>query len=201
MVQAVAAQLEILGLSLPVLLLLAGGGLIVAEALAPGAHFIVAGISLLVAGLVGLLVGPVLGPTLTIFVMVATVLIAGAATLYGYREFDLYGGSGTGQTSDSEALRGKTGRVTERVSRSGGEVKLDDGGFNPFYQARSMDGEISEGEEVMVIDPGGGNVITVEALSALEDDIDRELERDRVESDRDRDRDRDADPEGDPEAA
>jgi membrane protein implicated in regulation of membrane protease activity len=199
MVQTVAAQLEILGLSLPVLLLLAGGGLIVAEALAPGAHFIVAGVSLLVAGLVGLLVGPVLGPTLTIFVMVATVLVAGGATLYGYREFDLYGGSGTGQTSDSEALRGKTGLVTERVSRGGGEVKLDDGGFNPFYQARSMDGEIPEGEEVMVIDPGGGNVITVEALSALEDDIDRELERDRTESERDHDRDRD--PEGDAEAA
>jgi len=189
MVHAVVAQLEVLDISVPLLLLLAGGGLIVAEALAPGAHFIVAGVSLLVAGLVGLVLGPVLGPTLTIFAMVATVLIAGGVTLYGYREFDIYGGSGTGQTSDSDALRGKTGRVTERVTRGGGEVKLDDGGFNPFYRARSMDGEIAEGEEVMVIDPGGGNVITVEALSALEDDIDRELERDRDRTDRDRDRD------------
>lgn len=186
---------EVLNLSVPVLLLLAGTGLIVAEALAPGAHFIVVGIALLVAGLVGLVVG---STPLGFLLMTLAVLLAGAAAFYGYREFDLYGGKGLSQTSDSDSLRGKTGRVTETVTTAGGEVKLDEGGFNPYYAARSMDGEIPEGTEVMVIDPGGGNVITVEPLSAIEDPIDRELARGRA-ADGDRAHDAESESEREPE--
>jgi hypothetical protein len=43
-----------------------------------------------------------------------------------------------------------------------------------------MDGTIEEGEEVMVVDPGGGNVVTVESMGYVEDDIDRELAADRA---------------------
>ena len=71
--------------------------------------------------------------------------------------------------------------MTERVTPTEGEVKLDNGGFNPRYSARSVDGEIPEGTEVMVIDPGGGNVVTVESVSTGYDDIDRELARGRNE--------------------
>ncbi len=173
----VALQLgEALNLSVPVILLLAGTGLIVAEALAPGAHFIVVGIALLVAGLVGLVVG---SSALGFLLMTLAVILAGAGAFYAYREFDLYGGKGMSRTSDSDSLKGTTGHVTEPVTKSGGEVKLDAGGFNPYYAARSMDGEIPEGTEVMVIDPGGGNVITVEPLEAIEDPIDRELAKGR----------------------
>jgi hypothetical protein len=56
-----------------------------------------------------------------------------------------------------------------------------------------MDGEIPEGTEVMVIDPGGGNVLTVEPLDYVEDRIDRELARGEDDR-RDRDR-RDREPE------
>jgi membrane protein implicated in regulation of membrane protease activity len=162
--------------TLPLLLVIAGLGLTLAEALAPGAHFIVVGVALLLAGIVGLL-----------FPFAATPLVAalfvlgfGAAALWVYREFDFYGGKGSGQTSDSDSLKGKTGRVTERVSQTGGQIKLDSGGFNPFYSARSIHGEIPVGEEVMVVDPGGGNVVTVESLSAVEpDEIDRALARGR----------------------
>jgi membrane protein implicated in regulation of membrane protease activity len=168
---------DLLNLGLPTLLLLIGTALIVAEAFAPGAHFFVAGAALLAAGIVGILV-PV-GGVLQILLLTAVVLVAGVATLYGYRQFDLMTGSGQGQTSDSDSLRGQTGRVTERVTPQEGEVKLDDGGFNPYYRARSVDGEIAEGEEVMVVDPGGGNVITVEAVGAIGDEIDRELARGR----------------------
>jgi membrane protein implicated in regulation of membrane protease activity len=168
-----------LGLPLSLALLLAGTGLLVAEALAPGAHFIVLGIALLVAGLVGVLLPPSLGALIP-FVLALVVLVAGAVSLYAYREFDFYGGKGSGQTSDSEALRGKSGRVTERVTTGDGEVKLEEGGFNPNYQARALSGTIKEGEEVIVVDPGGGNVVTVESVSALGDDsIDRELARER----------------------
>jgi hypothetical protein len=46
-----------------------------------------------------------------------------------------------------------------------------------------MDGEIEVGTEVMVIDPGGGNVVTVAPASGDEDEIDRALARGRREAD------------------
>lgn len=161
---------------LPYLLVVAGVGVSLAEALAPGAHLVVLGVALLAAGLVGLLLGPTAGPV----VLGVLVLVFGALALYGYRELDLYGGKGSGKTSDSSALRGRTARVTERVTPTEGEVKLSEGGgFNPYYAARSVDGEIPAGSEVIVVDPGGGNVVTVESLDGGLDDIDRELARGR----------------------
>jgi membrane protein implicated in regulation of membrane protease activity len=162
--------------TLPLVLVVAGLGLSLAEALAPGAHFVVLGVALLLAGVVGLVLGPLASP----FVLAALVVVFGALALYGYRELDLYGGKGRGQTSDSASLTGRTGRVTERVTPTSGAVKLDSGGFNPNYAARSVDGEIEEDEEVIVVDPGGGNVLTVESLSGGIDDIDRELARERA---------------------
>ena len=165
-------QLDLIGPeTLPLLLIAAGLLLSVAEAIAPGANFIVVGIALLGAGLVGLALGPLASP----FVLGLFVLLFGAIAFYGYHELDIYGGKGMARTKDSASLRGTSGRVTERVTPTAGQVKLDSGGFNPFYQARSVSGEIPEGEEVIVIDPGGGNVLKVESVGALEDDIDREL--------------------------
>jgi membrane protein implicated in regulation of membrane protease activity len=166
--------------TLPLLLLTAGLLLSMAEALAPGANFIVVGIALIGAGLGGLLLSSVVAGAGLVAIMALLTLAFGAAAFYGYHEFDLYGGKGQQQTSDSDSLKGKTGTVTERVTPTGGEVKLAGGGFNPHYSARSMDGEIDEGEEVMVVDPGGGNVVTVESMGYVEDDIDRELAADRA---------------------
>ncbi len=165
--------------SLPLLLLLAGAGIAVLEAVAPGAHFIVLGMALFVAGLVGFLV-PALSGALALAVMVLGV---GAVTLYAYRELEFYQGTGSGRTRDSESLRGRTGRVTERVTETEGQVKLAGGGFNPYYVARSVAGEIPEGEEVVVVDPGGGNVLTVEALDGGVDEIDRALAEYRTDED------------------
>jgi membrane protein implicated in regulation of membrane protease activity len=165
--------------NLPLLLILVGAGLIIAEAFAPGAHFFVVGVALFAAGLVGYLGAFVLPGTVNLVLMSLIVIVASLATLWVYRELDVMGGSGKAKTSDSDSLRGSTGRVTERVTPTEGEIKLADGGFNPYYKARSMDGEIPEGEEVIVVDPGGGNVVTVESVSKIRDDIDRELEADR----------------------
>jgi len=169
--------IDLIGNNLPLFLLLAGAALTIAEAFAPGAHFIVVGVALLVAGLVGVFLPAGLG-ALAPLIMALLVLVAGVATFYVYRQFDFYGGKGTAQTTDSSSLRGAMGHVTERVTPGSGEVKLDQGGFNPYYRARSVDGEIPEGAEVMVVDPGGGNVVTVEAVDGL-DEIDRELSRGR----------------------
>ena len=181
--------------SLPMLLLLAGVVLSIAEALIPGAHFVVLGVALIAAGLVGLLLGPLASPIL----LAALVLAFGGVALYAYRELDLYGGKGVARTRDSDSLKGQTGRVTDRVTPSEGQIKLHEGGFNPFYAARTMRGEIPEGTEVMVVDPGGGNVVKVEPLESIEDPIDRELREGRKSSASDRerpDRERETDTEG-----
>ena len=187
---AIPLQADLLLDQLPLVLVVAGLGLMGLEALAPGAHFVVLGVALLVAGMVGVVLGPVLGlgGVILAVVLAGVVLASGAGTLYAYRKFDFYGGKQMGQTSDSDSLRGKSGRVTERVTQSGGQVKLDGGGFNPYYAARALDGEIPEDERVMVTDPGGGNVVTVEALGAIEGDIDRKLARGREETGDERER-------------
>ena len=201
-----SSALAWVGQNLSLFLLLAGAALVIAEAFAPGAHFIVLGVALLAAGLVGLFLPSGLG-VLAPLILAGLVLVSGAAAFYVYRQFDFYGGTGGEQTSDSDSLRGETGRVTERITATGGEVKLEAGGFNPYYRAKSIDGEIEEGTEVMVVDPGGGNVITVEPLTGGVDEIDRELARERertaadgdgsdaaTDDDRDSDREFETDP-------
>lgn len=167
-------MVEVFGVALPLLLTVLGIALVVAEAMAPGAHFVVLGVAVLAAGLVGLLVPPLGQP----FAAALLVLGFGSAALYVYRRYDFYGGKGTPQTSDSADLVGKQGRVVERVTPSAGRVRLRDGGFDPTYTARSVDGEIPVDVEIIVVDAGGGSVLTVEALDAP-DDIDRELARGR----------------------
>ncbi len=174
----------LLEIGLPALLLLAGLALVIMEALAPGAHLIVVGVALLVTGIIGVGAATVGGPLLFLtapLVLALLTLFVGGVTFYAYREFDLYGGSSKASTSDSDSLKGKTGRVTKRVTTTSGEVKLEGGGFNPYYQARNIDdGEIPEGTQVTVVDPGGGNVVTVASMDASRDPIDRELARDRA---------------------
>ncbi|MBV0923729.1 NfeD family protein [Halomicroarcula limicola] len=176
------AQVDpLFSMSLSLLLFLAGAGLVAAEAFAPGTHFFVLGVALLTAGLVGLFIPASLG-LLAPVILTVVVLLTTAATLWGYRQLDFAGGS-RGQTLSSSSLQGQFGTVTERVTRSSGEVKLEDGGFNPYYQARAIDGDIEEGTEVLVVDPGGGNVLKVEPVGSAGDDIDRALARDRATTD------------------
>jgi len=182
----VPAQVEpLFSMSLSLLLFLAGAGLIVGEALAPGTHFFVLGVALLSAGLVGLFIPASLG-ILAPLILATVVLVTTGLTLWGYRKLD-FNAPGRGQTLSSSSLQGQFGTVTERVTKSDGEVKLEDGGFNPYYQARSASGVIEEGTEVMVVDPGGGNVIQVEAVGEVGDEIDQALERDRSGDNIDRD--------------
>lgn len=169
-------MVEPFGLSLSLFLVLLGTGLCIFEAFAPGAHFIVIGVALLIAGLVGLFVPAAATP----FVLALLVFVVGISALYGYRYFDFYQGSGKGQTQDSEDLRGKRGYAVERVTPRSGNVKLENGGFASTYGARTISGTIEEGEDVVVVDPGGGNVVTVESVNG-QDDIDRELDRERDE--------------------
>ncbi|RQG97874.1 NfeD family protein [Natrarchaeobius chitinivorans] len=165
-------MLEVLLGNMPLVLLSVGLVLMALEALSPGAHLIVVGVALVGAGLIGVL----FPPAADILILAGLTLLIGLAATYVYREFDFYGGKGTAQTKDSGSLAGATGYVTETITTRDGEVKLDEGGFAPYYSARTTSGTIEEGEEIIVLDPGGGNVLTVESLGAIgEDDIDRAL--------------------------
>jgi len=113
--------------NIPLLLLVAGLVLMVLEALSPGAHLIVIGIALVGAGLIGLLFPPVAN----VLVLAGLTLVIGLAAAYVYREFDFYGGKGSGRTTDSDSLSGRTGYVTKTITTRSGEVKLDEGGFAP----------------------------------------------------------------------
>lgn len=150
---------DVLSQSLPLLLLTIGLLLSIAEAFIPGAHFFVVGAALLGAGLVGVL----FPPAANVFALGGMTVLFAALTLYIYRNYAL-NHSEADTTSDSDSLRGQVGYATEQITPMEGEVKLEDGGFDPFYQARTMNGTIDEGEEVIVLDPGGGNVVTVESL-------------------------------------
>ena len=174
---ALQAGLDLLGPeTLPFLLVAAGLVLAILETTAPGAHFIVLGAALFFSGDVGLAATGLGVPVLAGPVALGAMVVAfGAATLWAYRNIELYPSEG-GRTSDSSSLRGATGRVTEVVTPAGGEVRLDENGFDPHYSARSVDGEIPVGTEVVVVDPGGGNVLTVESFESA-DAIDRALAR------------------------
>jgi len=167
-------MVSLFGQSLSFVLFFAGVVLCVLEAFAPGAHFIVVGVALLVAGLVGLLFPAAATPLVLGLIILAT----GAGSYWVYRRLNLYGGIEQGRTRSSDDLAGARGYVTERVTTRSGRVKLESAGFDPTYAARSIEGEIPEGIEIIVVDPGGGNVVTVEAIEDI-DDIDRELARGR----------------------
>ncbi|MGB9986458.1 NfeD family protein [Salarchaeum japonicum] len=162
--------------TLPLLLVIGGVALMVMEAFAPGAHFVVIGTALLVAGIAGLLFAPLAAP----IALAVIVLVVGGISLWVYRHFDIYEGTDEGKTEGSDSLRGKTGYVVERVTERDGRVKIEGGGFSSRYAARTTTGDIAEGTDIIVTDPGGGNVLTVEALDGR-DDIDRELDRGREE--------------------
>lgn len=164
-------MVDVFGESLSFLLVVAGVSLCILEAFAPGAHFIVVGVALLVAGLIGLAFAPLASP----IVLGALVLGVGGIALYVYRTYDFYQGTDRGTTRDAMDLLGAEARVVETVTPDGGRVKLTGrGGFDPTYSARTIEGHIDVGERVVVVDPRGGNVLRV-ASADQADDIDREL--------------------------
>jgi membrane protein implicated in regulation of membrane protease activity len=165
-------------LGLPLLLLLAGTVMMLAEAVIPGAQFVVVGVALFFSGLVGVLLG---GPFSSIVALALMTVAFGVFAFFAFREMDLYNGPDRGKTSDSDDLSGETAVVTETITATSGAVRLSSGGgFDPNYRARSEHGDIEEGAEVIVTDPGGGSVLTVMSMDSVrEDSIDRELARGR----------------------
>ncbi|MFW5983970.1 MAG: NfeD family protein [Halobacteria archaeon] len=136
--------------------------LLLGEALVPGGTLMVLGTGLMGAGVTGQVFG--FNDILPLTVLTG---VYGTAAFAGFKYFDFYGERGE-QTSGADSLRGKTGIVRRTVTTEEGEVKLDSGGFDPLFVARSATGdEIPEGARVRVVDPGGGNVLKVEPVQEV----------------------------------
>ncbi|MFP4188640.1 MAG: NfeD family protein [Halobacteriales archaeon] len=136
--------------------------LLLGEALVPGGTLMVLGTGLMGAGVTGQVFG--FNDILPLTVLTG---VYGTAAFAGFKYFDFYGERGE-QTSGADSLRGKTGIVKRTVTSEEGEVKLDSGGFDPLFVARSATGdEIPEGARVRVVDPGGGNVLKVEPVQEV----------------------------------
>lgn len=151
--------MEILDYSLAALVTVVGFSLIFLEALIPSGVFMVLGVTLFVSGAAGLLFPPLGTP----IGLLGTMLVVAPAIYLLYSRVELYGGDGTDVrgTSDASALEGERGHVTETVTPDGGRVELKNGGMNPSYMARSEEGTIEEGTEIVVVESGGGNVLIV----------------------------------------
>ncbi|MCX2819030.1 NfeD family protein [Haladaptatus sp. F3-133] len=148
------------GTELSLIFAFVGLFLLMGEALVPGGTLMVLGVGVMVAGVTGQVFG--FDGLLPLTVLTG---VYGTIAFAGFKRFDFYGDRGE-QTSGAESLRGETGVVEQTVTSQEGEVKLDSGGFDPFFMARSATGdEIPEGERVRVVDPGGGNVVQVESVS------------------------------------
>ncbi len=145
---------------IPLILTLAGTVIVSLEAFLPGAYLMVLGAALLGTGVTGIFIN------LSTFHLGIFVLIYGILALLGYRELSSLSGKSE-KTISSDSLVGEVGIVTEKIGRNSGEVRLNVG-FDPNYSARALnDREIPEGTEVVVVDPGGGNVVTVEPVKNL----------------------------------
>lgn len=132
-------------------------------------NLVIVGLVVSIAGLIGVLVEP----TSTLLVLAALVPVVGFLLFYLYRHVQFPRSEAPDQTSSAHTLIGQPGRVTEEVTPRGGEVELLRSGFDPRHRSRSRTGSIPVGERVIVVDPGGGNVLTV--APADEVDVD-ELE-------------------------
>lgn len=132
-------------------------------------NLVIVGIVVSLAGLIGVVVEP----ESTLLVLAALVPVVGFLLFYLYRHVQYPRSEAPEQTSSARSLVGQAGDVTEEVTPRGGEVELLRGGFTPTHRARSRSGTIAPGERVIVIEPGGGNVLTV--APADEVDVD-ELE-------------------------
>lgn len=153
--------------------LVAGAVLMILEALAPGANFIVVGVTLLLTGLSALLI-----PGITLPVLLLIFILIGGSTLYFYNNVSIYE-ENVDKTSDSKDLEYTEGVVINKVTTTEGRVKLDQGsGMSRKFQARCPQGSIEEGTRIIVTDSGGGSILEVvpENEKDMEEMFDTEYE-------------------------
>lgn len=157
--------MEIFGLAIPVALALIGFTFLCLETLIGDGTLFIAGSAMLITGFVGLSIpnDPTpLGLAATLGVSVIMMYFCYQLLV---RYFGIEQENGPTQTTSSDSLEGRTGVVIDPVDERDGTVELDSGGMHPVYQARTNGAELDEGEEIIVVEGGGGNVVTVASVA------------------------------------
>lgn len=145
------------GFSIGVAAVIIGMIMIMSIVILPVDEIVVGGIGLTLAGILATLI-PFLGGLIPVAIMTVVFTIV---SYYLYKNNVRVGGLNE-NTSDSGDLVGKTGIVVETIPASGtGTVKLEGGGFSRYSATAEENKRIEEGESVMVMDPGGGNIVSV----------------------------------------
>lgn len=129
-------------------------------------NMVVVGIAVTIVGIIGMAFGPYSTP----IVLGALIPVVGFVLFYLYRFVEFPRSESPKQTTNVEHLRGRIGRVSETVTPHGGEITVRGGGFDPHFRCRTREGTIPEGEEAIVVDPGGGNVLVVAPVGAVDED-------------------------------
>ncbi len=120
-------------------------------------NLVIVGLVVSIAGLIGILVQP----DSTLLVLAASIPVIGFLLFYIYRYVEFPRSRAPAQTSSAASLVGRRGKITMEATPRTGEITIQRGGFDPHYRCRTESGTIPEGEEAVVISPGGGNVLTV----------------------------------------
>lgn len=142
-----------------------GSLLMVAEAVIPGASFIVVGITLFMTGIIAAMF-----PIPNLIWLLPIAIIVGSISIYAYKNLNIYGQE-IDRTTDGDDLRFKEGYVIDKVTETSGRVKLKNtSSMSNIFQARCRSGEISEDTEITVTDSGGGSVLEVIPLNESEID-------------------------------
>lgn len=142
-----------------------GSLLMIAEAIIPGASFIVVGVTLFITGIIAAIF-----PIPSLIWLLPIIIVIGSISIYTYKNLEIYEHE-KDRTTDSDDLKFKEGYVINKVTETSGRVKLKNtSSMNNVFQARCRSGEISEGTEIMVTDSGGGSVLEVTPVKESEID-------------------------------
>lgn len=146
------------GISIGIAAVVIGMLMIMSIVVLPVDEIVVGGMGLTLAGIIATII-PFLNNPLAVANMTVAFTIL---SYYLYEKSNIKAGGVNENTSDSGDLIGKTGTVVETIPASGtGTVKLDSGGFSRYTAKAEANVRIEEGENVRVMDPGGGNIVSV----------------------------------------
>ncbi len=127
-------------------------------------NLVLVGLVISIAGVLGLLLGEYSTP----IVLGGLVPTVGFVLYYIYRYVQFPRSERVEQTSSAASLVGESGTLLSAADPRGGRVKLDGTGFTSEYPCRTRSETLAEGTDVVVIDPGGGNVLTVAAADEVD---------------------------------
>lgn len=164
--------------TLPLIFVIAGLSLIIAEAVIPGSQFIVLGTALLLSGVLGFF-EPSMGGSLLSLSLAVILFGIGAYLVFRTIGYGRAPASPVKETTDTPTIEGMDGRVITRVTPDkNGQVRID--GHPYTFSARpATHEEISPGARIIVTNRSVGRTLTVAELDDEDTSIANKVTRSR----------------------